>query len=54
LDAFAETLNHIADEARDNPELLHSAPHSTPVGRCDELKAARDLVLCCWSDNLSE
>lgn len=51
LDAFAETLNRIADEARDNPELLHSAPHSTPVGRCDELKAARDLVLCCWSDN---
>lgn len=54
LDAFAETLNRIADEARLNPELLHSAPHSTPVGRCDELKAARDLVLCCWSDNLSE
>lgn len=54
LDAFAETLNRIADEVRLNPELLHSAPHSTPVGRCDELKAARDLVLCCWSDNLSE
>ncbi len=47
LDAFADALVKIADEARTQPELLHSAPHHTPVGRCDELKAARDLVLCC-------
>jgi glycine dehydrogenase subunit 2 len=47
LDAFADAMIKIADEARSNPELLHSAPHNTPVGRCDELKAARDLVLRC-------
>jgi glycine dehydrogenase subunit 2 len=29
------------------PELLHSAPHNTPVKRLDEVKAAKDLVLCC-------
>ena len=50
LDDFADTLNQIADEAHQNPDLLKSAPHNTPVGRCDELKAAKDLVLCCWSN----
>ncbi|MEA4909403.1 MAG: aminomethyl-transferring glycine dehydrogenase subunit GcvPB [Chloroflexi bacterium] len=48
LDAFAEALVKIAAEARSDPELLKSAPHHTPVGRLDEVKAAKDLVLCCW------
>jgi glycine dehydrogenase subunit 2 len=48
LDAFAEALVKIAQEARQEPELLHSAPHRTPFGRMDEVKAARELVLCCW------
>jgi len=48
LDAFAEALIKIAEEAKTQPELLHSAPHITPFGRMDEVKAARDLVLCCW------
>jgi glycine dehydrogenase subunit 2 len=48
LDAFADALIKIADEAKTNPELLHSAPHITPFGRMDEVKAARELVLCCW------
>jgi len=48
LKAFAEALCSIADEARANPQLLKDAPHNTPVGRLDEVKAARDLVLCCW------
>ena len=51
LDEFADVLNRIADEARDNPEILHEAPHNTPVRRCDELKAAKELVLCCWLGN---
>ncbi len=45
LDAFAEALLQIAEEARSNPGLLHEAPHTTPVGRLDEVKAARELVL---------
>jgi len=48
LDAFADALIKIAEEARTQPELLHEAPHKTPFGRMDEVKAARELVLCCW------
>lgn len=48
LDAFADALNKIADEARTDPDLLKNAPHNTPVGRLDEVKAAKELVLCCW------
>jgi len=48
LDEFARVMLQIAKEAHENPELLHEAPHHTPVGRLDEVKAARDLVLCCW------
>jgi glycine dehydrogenase subunit 2 len=46
LDAFAEALARIAEEAHSNPELLHSAPRSTPITRLDEVKAARNPVLC--------
>ena len=48
LDAFAKAMESIAKEAREDPELLHHAPYNTPVRRCDEVKAARELVLCCW------
>ena len=48
LDAFAKAMKAIAQEAREDPSLLQTAPHNTPVRRCDEVKAARDLVLCCW------
>jgi glycine dehydrogenase subunit 2 len=48
LDAFVRALLKIADEARSQPELLKQAPHNTPFGRMDEVKAARELVLCCW------
>jgi glycine dehydrogenase subunit 2 len=47
LDAYAEALLKIADEAVSDPELLHNAPHKSPIGRLDEVKAARDLVMCC-------
>jgi glycine dehydrogenase subunit 2 len=47
LDAFAQALLKIADEAHADPEVLKTAPHVTPVGRLDEVKAARELVLCC-------
>ncbi len=48
LDAFAAAMKAIANEAREDPEMLHKAPYTTPIRRCDEVKAARDLVLCCW------
>jgi glycine dehydrogenase subunit 2 len=42
LDAFAEALFRITEEPRD---LLHDAPHSTPISRPDEVQAARQAVL---------
>ncbi|HYM81148.1 MAG TPA: aminomethyl-transferring glycine dehydrogenase subunit GcvPB [Candidatus Limnocylindria bacterium] len=45
LDHFAEAMERIAQEARENPSLLLDAPHSTPVSRLDEGRAARELVL---------
>jgi glycine dehydrogenase subunit 2 len=54
LENFADALLKIADEAKNEPQLLKEAPHNTPVGRLDEVKAAKDLVLCCWiPDNLN-
>jgi glycine dehydrogenase subunit 2 len=46
LDAFVEAMITIAQEAKTKPELLHSAPTTTPVGRLDEVAAARCPVLC--------
>jgi len=43
LDAFAQALIAIAQEARDNPQLLRQAPSTTPVGRLDEASAAKNL-----------
>jgi glycine dehydrogenase subunit 2 len=50
LDAFAAALIRIADEAKSDPQLLHDAPHDTPVGRLDEVAAARKPVLCYHCD----
>jgi glycine dehydrogenase subunit 2 len=47
LDTFADAMIQIAEEARTDPEVLKSAPHITPVGRLDEVRAAKELVLCC-------
>jgi glycine dehydrogenase subunit 2 len=47
LDAFADVMIKIAEEARTEPETLKTAPHNTPVGRLDEVRAAKELVLCC-------
>ena len=41
LDSFANALIQIAAEATDAVELIHSAPHLTPVTRVDETQAAR-------------
>ncbi|MDQ1265947.1 MAG: glycine dehydrogenase subunit 2, partial [Bacteroidota bacterium] len=43
IDAFAETLLKICDEAETNPELLLQAPLTTPVRRLDDALAARQL-----------
>ncbi|NTW69858.1 MAG: aminomethyl-transferring glycine dehydrogenase subunit GcvPB, partial [Chlorobiaceae bacterium] len=47
LDIFAKALLSIADEAANNPELVLSAPVTTPVRRLDEAMASRQLNICC-------
>jgi glycine dehydrogenase subunit 2 len=54
LDAFADAMLQIAEEARTNPDVLHEAPHSTPVGRMDEVQAAKNLILCCGLPNYED
>jgi len=41
LDQFIAAMIAIARDARENPEVLHEAPHHSPVRRVDELAAAR-------------
>ena len=45
LDAFIAAMAEIAREAGESPDLLHTAPHHTPVRRLDEVSAARKPVL---------
>jgi glycine dehydrogenase subunit 2 len=45
LDAFAAAMLAIAQEAASDPALVKGAPHSTPVRRLDEVRAAREPVL---------
>ncbi len=47
LDAFAQAMIQIAEEARENPDIVRNAPHVTPIARLDEVQAARQPVLHC-------
>jgi glycine dehydrogenase subunit 2 len=48
LDAFVDAMVSILKEAETDPELLHEAPHTQPVRRLDEVRAAKQLDLA-WS-----
>jgi glycine dehydrogenase subunit 2 len=50
LDGFVEAMKQIQAEAETNPALLHEAPHSQPVRRLDEVRAARELDVR-WSND---
>src|SRR5947208_6042561 len=41
LDYFVSVMKQIAEEARTDPEIVKTAPHTTPVGRLDQAMAAR-------------
>jgi hypothetical protein len=45
LDGFIEVMQQIAREARENPELVKTAPHLTPIGRVDDVLAAKHPVV---------
>jgi glycine dehydrogenase subunit 2 len=43
VEAFCDAMLAIAKEAEENPEVVRTAPHDTPVQRVDEVRAARNL-----------
>jgi len=43
LDAFAKAIKEIVAEARTNPQKLHQEPRNLPVGRLDDVAAARKI-----------
>ena len=45
LDEFIDVMHKIAAEAAQNPDILHGAPHNTPISRPDETTAARNPIL---------
>ena len=50
LDGFIAALTAIRSEAQTHPERVRSAPHSLPVRRLDDVRAARQLDLA-WTPN---
>ena len=45
LDAFAQAIEEILEEAERDPALLENAPYTTPVRRLDEVRATRKPVV---------
>jgi len=45
IDGFVSAMADILAEARNQPELVTTAPHTLPVRRLDDVKAARELDL---------
>jgi glycine dehydrogenase subunit 2 len=48
LDRFVAALVEILRESKETPELVKTAPHTTPVRRLDDVRAARELDLA-WT-----
>ncbi len=45
IDRFISAMRQIAHEAKDNPDLVKTAPHNTPIKRVDDVLAAKHPVL---------
>jgi glycine dehydrogenase subunit 2 len=45
LDGFVDAMTHILTEAREDVELVKGAPHTMPVRRLDDVRAAKQLDL---------
>ena len=48
IDAFIDVMHKIAAEAKSDPELVKTAPHTTPIGRVDDVLAAKQPVTTYW------
>ena len=42
IDRFVDAMTAIADEAENNPDVVRTAPHTTPVRRLDDTRAVRE------------
>lgn len=51
LDSFVDSMIEIANDVISHPDRVHEAPHTTPVGRVDEVTAARQPDLRWSADN---
>jgi glycine dehydrogenase subunit 2 len=47
LDAFIDVMRKIAAEAVAEADVVKSAPHNTPIGRVDDVLAAKHPVVKC-------
>ena len=45
LDGFIAVMRKIAEEAKTDPELVKTAPHNTPIGRVDDVLAAKQVIV---------
>jgi glycine dehydrogenase subunit 2 len=45
LDAFVAAMAQILQEAASEPDMVRGAPHTMPVRRLDDVRAARELDL---------
>ena len=45
IDGFIEVMRTIAQEAKDDPEMVKTAPHTTPIGRVDDVLAAKHPIV---------
>ncbi len=50
IDGFVQAMASILREAKEDPDMVRSAPHTMPVKRLDDVKAARELDLSFTSD----
>ncbi len=48
LDGFIDVMHRIAQEAKSDPELVKTAPHDTPIGRVDDVLAAKQALTTYW------
>jgi glycine dehydrogenase subunit 2 len=45
IDGFIQVMRQIAEEAKSDPEMVKSAPHNTPIGRVDDVLAAKHPIV---------
>jgi glycine dehydrogenase subunit 2 len=45
IDEFIKVMRTIAQEAKEQPDMVKSAPHNTPIGRVDDVLAAKHPIL---------